>query len=469
MSGLAVVLLVLGIIVAGIVVLVMIMVLVMIVVLVMLAIKKGQLPPPASSPVPGAPHAQRQPTPMPTRPPVSSAQQPRGEQGLGWKLIAGFALLFLILLTLTGLLLPPPAPDNTSLFLIGWVSLALILTGILAFAFVGIFIVRIPPYFYGIPFTFDRPRLREVVMQRRKWNKTDRRFELDPTGPVVTRILYEFWAPGWHFRIPGLLRVETYEWKKKTSFFSVEVTTKDGVSLKVPGSLQWELDPELLGSEFARFDEVTIEKNLIDATTDEIEAIAGTQEYQDFYARRKELSLLINSIMRLGTPWHVEKNVPPDRRLDEYKKHADVIEETLNFEMYELDDHSPLEERFSIDIRLAAIADIAYTEEFAEAMVAAKKAALRAEAGKVRGKQLAEIANQIKSDFPGLSDRERMLVTRIALFQPGETVEDIFTVNLEGSVPGDVAGPLYAFAALLGRGPRGPRKGGKPKSSSEGE
>lgn len=237
-----------------------------------------------------------------------------------------------------------------------------------AFTFLGFFVV-IPAYHFGVVERF---------------------------GKRTGRILYE----GFRLKIPLIDGVELISLELDTIPIAVEFTTIDKLKLTCSGSLQWRPDPDIKDDKkrntFVTMSEDIITTGMADAIKAKLGALGGKKTGKDFIQNRQAIGDIINCALRLSKDkiphqnhdsgncgvdsCRREKEVDAKNLIDFYNKHWRIIKPILGNEDKEINDHSPTEERYGIDIKHFALANIAFSEETAKAFEKEKQAEARARA-----------------------------------------------------------------------------------------
>jgi regulator of protease activity HflC (stomatin/prohibitin superfamily) len=209
---------------------------------------------------------------------------------------------------------------------------------------------------------------------------------------------------GWHWIIPFFNSVELFSLEVKTLPLADPVThkrvsffSKDGREVVVEGSLQWRPDRHLLRDVFMTMDEKTIVDGLRDAVKAELGVIGGTKNAVAFIENREAINFLINCVLRLSQPPHVEKELSPVKRLAYYAKNAIEIKKRLDDEVNQADDRSHVEQLYGIDVVKFALADVDFSPETRKTMEMKKQTEEKLKADQLQHNHVVAMAERLKA------------------------------------------------------------------------
>lgn len=228
---------------------------------------------------------------------------------------------------------------------------------------------------------------------------------------------------GWHFTIPFFNSVELFSLEVQTLPVEVSFFSKDRLEVVAKGSLQWKPDRHLLQDIFMTMDEKTIVQGLLDAVKGELGVIGGTKEAGAFIEKREAINFLINCVLRLSMPPHVEKDLSPAQRLAYYTKNAVEIRKRLDDEANHPDDRSSVERLYGIDVVKFALADVDFSAETRKSMELKKQMEQKLKADKLQHDHLLAMTEALKG--LGLSPDEAVDAAQVTLDQAEKKVHAV--------------------------------------------
>lgn len=274
---------------------------------------------------------------------------------------------------------------------------------------------------------------------------------------------------GLNFKIPFIDKVKMAPLELKTSVIKVAFTTIDKLRLVIPGSLQFRADKRILEEPKRDENDNVVDeggKNVFVRISDEaivvgvekdiqakLGGIGGKYNAEEFIKNRQALADLINSILRLQKPLHLNhiredvdwcgvsgcqygEKIDADKLIEFYNDHWKKGKEILDNEKNHLEDHSEIERRYGIDIVTYSLAEVDFTPETQAAQEEKKQADYRADAGeKVLG-----LAANTKMALPEISDQQA-LNWADSILNP-KTPRKMISVEGEAGVMGGLLGLL---------------------------
>ncbi|MDP3947233.1 MAG: SPFH domain-containing protein [bacterium] len=258
----------------------------------------------------------------------------------------------------------------------------------------------------------------------------------------------EGWHGFWDGVMPFIDRFEARPVTLDPLVISTRVITKDNLQISIEGSAQYRVDDvhHNMG-----INPATMNVGMSDAIKSELGIIAGCADGDQFKAARREIWLLINSMLRFSVaphyrasiadptafdPVHGDREVEPEERLPFYRKNAQAIAAALKRETANSDDHSEIEERYGIDVVVFELAEVAFTVETMAALEKKRQAELEGDAALGAFDREMKILHQLKGEVGA----ERAL-NEASLIMGGEARGKRQIISLEGleGVVGDVA------------------------------
>ena len=218
----------------------------------------------------------------------------------------------------------------------------------------------------------------------------------------------EGWHGFWDGVMPFIDRIEIEPVTLQTATVTTTVLSKDNLQLTISGSVQFRVDDVYRHMEV---DPKTIEVGMNDAIESELGIIAGKVRGDQFKAARREVQLLINSVLRFSAAPHYrasatdptvfdladgDQEVEPHKRVGFYRKNGAAVREALQRETEEADDRSEIERRYGIDVVVFELAEVNFTKETVEALEKKRQAELGADAAQGAFKRQLAIFNELK-------------------------------------------------------------------------
>lgn len=225
---------------------------------------------------------------------------------------------------------------------------------------------------------------------------------------------------GLTFLIPFVQKVDIFSIELQRADIPAKAKSNDLSGIVIRGSVQYALDPQLISTyqETSR----NISNALIDAVENEIGNIAGTKKLEDFVKEREAIVLLINCLLRLRdlpheNPKAVDENsngkeIPVDRRLSFYKKHANQIKQFLVEESKKPEERSKIEMSYGIDIRAFDVVDIDFAPETEKILEKARQAKELAKADDIKFARIKRYKEEL-----GATTQEAIDVSEVSLGQ----------------------------------------------------
>lgn len=222
------------------------------------------------------------------------------------------------------------------------------------------------------------------------------------------RVYGEGWHGFWDGVMPFIDRIAVEPVTLQPMTITTKVLSKDNLQLTVGGSVQFRVDDVYRHMEM---DLKTIEVGMRDAIESELGIIAGKVNGDQFKAARREVQLLINSVLRFGAAPHCrasaadpatcdlangDQEVEPHKRISFYRKNGKVIRAALKLETENADDRSDIEARYGIDVVVFELAEVDFTPETVAALEKKRQAELGADAAQGAFKRQMAIFHELK-------------------------------------------------------------------------
>lgn len=222
------------------------------------------------------------------------------------------------------------------------------------------------------------------------------------------RVYGEGWHGFWDGVMPFIDRIEIEPVTLQTATVTTAVLSKDNLQLVISGSVQFRVDRVYRHMEV---DPKTIEVGMRDAIESELGIIAGKVNGDQFKAARREVQLLINSVLRFSgaphyrassadparfDPANGNQEVEPHKRISFYRKNGAAVRTALQRETDEADDRSEIEERYGIDVVVFELAEVNFTKETVAALEKKRQAELGADAAQGAFKRQMAIFHELK-------------------------------------------------------------------------
>lgn len=222
------------------------------------------------------------------------------------------------------------------------------------------------------------------------------------------RMYGEGWHGFWDGVMPFIDRIEIEPVTLQPATVTTTVLSRDNLQLTVSGSVQFRVDDVYRHMEM---DPKTIEVGMRDAIESELGIIAGKVNGDQFKAARREVQLLINSVLRFSSAPHYrasaadptvfdpvggDREVEPHKRVGFYRKNGTAVRTALKQETKEAGDRSEIEERYGIDVVVFELAEVNFTKGTVEALEKKRQAELEADAAQAGFRRQMEIFNELK-------------------------------------------------------------------------
>ncbi|MEK7610737.1 MAG: SPFH domain-containing protein [Patescibacteria group bacterium] len=219
---------------------------------------------------------------------------------------------------------------------------------------------------------------------------------------------------GWHWIIPFFYRVEAFSYELKTTDLTVKVTAREGVGITINATIQWRPDEEHM-KRYYEVEDKDIITGLQEAVKNEIGVISGVHNASEFIEKRGAIGDLINCLLRLKDMPHITFRWPKKygsgvplpitdktKILDHYDNHRILISKKLKATGD--GSHSPIEEKYGIDIQTFSLTGVQFSPEVAEDLEKERRA--QAQASALTTKTDAKITNIQKLRIAGLTAQE---------------------------------------------------------------
>lgn len=255
--------------------------------------------------------------------------------------------------------------------------------------------------------------------------------KVEPKHVAIFNLLGWRWRKakeGPNLKIPFIEKVVSYSAElDRLEINKVKVMSKDKLEIEITGSLESVPEYELL----YRYDETrdNQKKAIEDSIKDEIGVLAGTKEAEAFILEREVIQAIINCRLRLAVMPHKQGkypevkesngSIPPEQRIDFYKKNLKKIQDTLRKEKRD-SRRSHIEESYGIDVRVFHLSGVDYGEATKKALEAKKQAEFKREAAK-------EELGLAKSfqELSGVSGQEALNAAQVSLGKAEKKVHSI--------------------------------------------
>jgi len=273
-------------------------------------------------------------------------------------------------------------------------------------------------------------------------------------GGQITDSLEE----GLNFKLPFIDKVKIAPLELKTKEIKVEFTSKDKLRLTIPGALQFRADRKVVDENeknvFVRISDEAIITGIEKDIQTKLGGIGGKYEADDFIENRQALADLINSILRLDKPLHLNHDpgnsaqcgiedcsdkkgkIEAEKLIEFYNKHWGRAKKMLDDEKDQPEVRAEIEKRYGIDIVTYSLAEVDFTKETQAAQEEKKQADYRFEAGK----KVLELVKETKNTTPQISDQQA-LNWADSILNP-ETPRKMISVEGEAGVLGGLLGLL---------------------------
>lgn len=204
---------------------------------------------------------------------------------------------------------------------------------------------------------------------------------------------------GLNFILPFVDSAELFKYEIVTTPIEESFFSRDNLQIIIKGSVQWSPDKKLLKSVFIERSEEAIKEGLVAAIKSELGIIAGTKPGSAFIKSREAISLLINSVLRMQTPPHLDPllGIELSKRLKYYEDHSIGVRFHLREEHRMTEDRSDLEERYGIDVLEFALADVDFSPETKKQMELAKQTEAKLKADELEAKKKIDLVDRFKT------------------------------------------------------------------------
>jgi len=264
-----------------------------------------------------------------------------------------------------------------------YIMIAVIIVVAILFAYVALDVfVIVPGPNYGVHLRFDKR-----------------------TG----RILEE----GLGFKIPFIDKVDLFSTELDKIEVNVNFTTIDKLQLTIIGSLQYRPDARISDdpddtkklarkrkgkNTFFAMSQEIIKSGIEDALRSMLGGLGGVYKGSEFINNRQALGSLINSILRLNKPPHLNHDINkcnvsectmPEKidakhLVDFYNSHWKGVHEHIESEKNKDSECSPIEIRYGIDVETFALSNVDFSQATKEAFEKEKQAEARKDAFKYK-------------------------------------------------------------------------------------
>jgi len=207
---------------------------------------------------------------------------------------------------------------------------------------------------------------------------------------------------GFCWKIPFIDTVDLVSMELGELDINTNFTTSDKLQLSVRGSLQYRPDPKIVDDNrknvFITMSEGIIKSGIEDAVQSLLGGLGGVYKAKDFIGNRQALADLLNAILRLGIPPHLNHNqttcevvscsfpehVEAKSLIKFYNKHWKIVRKRIIQERHNETEHSPIEERYGIDVEAFTLSQVDFSEETKKSFEKEKQAEARGRAFKTK-------------------------------------------------------------------------------------
>lgn len=276
---------------------------------------------------------------------------------------------------------------------------------------------------------------------------------------------------GGHWLRPLIDRVELISTELDRIEINVSFTTKDNVTIKVNGPLQYRPDSEITNNQgqnlFIEISEETMCKGIAEEVQAKLGALGGVYEAQVFIKNRQAFGALINTMLRFETPPHRnhpflagkdnesdpttglrpcgsndkgkkcpfegKKEISAKDLIRFYNTHWQWVKNQTD-SVRASGELSVIEKRFGIEVAVFNLADVAFGKEMEKALEERKQADLRAGAIKKKIDLAEEVKNRLGADAQVALNSADVLMT------PGVSKHIVSVEGDAGILGGIVAG-----------------------------
>jgi len=224
---------------------------------------------------------------------------------------------------------------------------------------------------------------------------------------------------GLRFIIPFIEKVQLFEYKQERTPIDETFLAHDQFEVRVKGSILWQPDRRLLKT-FIQRSEDSIRGGMGETVQSILGIVAGQKGGSDFIREREAIDLLINAVLRLETPPHINK--APGEWLAYYNDNRDGVREALevktngkkkkNMEDEPLKSEreiSDIERLFGIEIHRFALADVSFGEATTKALEQKKQNEARADAAQSKLRLIDEYI------YKGVTPQQAIVASEVSL------------------------------------------------------
>lgn len=190
---------------------------------------------------------------------------------------------------------------------------------------------------------------------------------------------------GPHLTWPFISSVELVSMELVKKDIRFAFTTHDKLRLQIEGVFQYRPDPDVLDFDerniFVTVSEEVIVAGVVEAVEARLGGLGGKCNHEVFVENRQALGDIINAILRLQNPPHIDHEVEAGEALVAfYNANWPIIRKILADEKKNLKDRSRIERRYGIDVEAFDLGNVDFTPETQAAFEEEKQAEARAKA-----------------------------------------------------------------------------------------
>lgn len=263
---------------------------------------------------------------------------------------------------------------------------------------------------------------------------------------------------------PILESVDVVSYGLDAKEINTSFVSRDRISILNNGSLNWRPNWRITDRQgrirFVEMQESVIVDGIADAIKSELGKIAGVKEFGVFVEEREALEALINSLLKLDTPPHLDPGVlrsvddryvvglnateigdlkgslpasspPPKQWLEFYGKFSHLVRAALEEVGNDPERTSPIENRYGIEIIAFVLSEVDFDKETKDALQAQKRAEAEMKGAEAVTERVSQIAERLKREHPGITDKEAL---DAALVLTGKANATVFS-GLQNSNP----------------------------------
>ena len=272
----------------------------------------------------------------------------------------------------------------------------------------------------------------------------------------------KIYEEGLGLKIPIIDTVELFSTELDKIEVSANFTAKDKLDLTLSGSLQYRPDSHISDDTqdlhrppgdrkgkntfFAMSNEI-IKSGIEDAVEALLGGLGGVYDGQEFIGNRQALGSIINSVLRLEKPRHLNhdsatcgvhgctkpQKIDAKDLVDFYNSHWTHVKDAIDRRPET--EYSPIEVRYGIDIEIFALASVDFSEATKEAFEKKKQAEVRKEAFAFK----MEMAKNAK-DLLGATAQEALNAADVSL--DPEVKKQVVSVEGQAGILGGIIGKL---------------------------